>query len=456
MKSTILLIDDDPIDIKSLQCLLESWDYDVIAARSGKEALVKLATDPVDIIVSDLRMPNMSGEDVVRAVGQTHAGLPVVLITGHGDIRSAVQAMKLGAFDYVIKPPDEEEFKMTVARAIEHSLLRKENACLRADLGADGMYVERLLGQSPAISEVIDLIARVAKTDSTVLITGETGTGKELAARTLHYHSHRAGRPLIAVNCASLNPNLIESELFGHEKGAFTGAVASRRGRFEEADGGTLFLDEISEISLESQAKLLRVLQEGEVERLGSNQKFRVNVRIVASTNRLMDAEIKAGRFREDLFYRLNVIPIRLPPLRERPEDIGILADHFADIFSKRYRTTAVTITPDTHRCLARCEWRGNVRELQHAVERAVVLSQNTQLQPTDFQFEDIRPASSPTDGTLQAFLDQQTREHVLSVLRRTRWHKQHAAALLGIDRATLYRLMKKHQIEADESLKDR
>jgi DNA-binding NtrC family response regulator len=240
MKSTILLIDDDPIDIKAIQRLIENWDYEVIATRSGQDALAKLETCPVDVIISDIRMPSMSGEDVVRAVGRSHAGLPVVLVTGHGDIRSAVQAMKIGAFDYVVKPPDEDEFRIVMARAVEHSRLRKENACLRADLGAGGMYVEQFIGRSPAVLAVIDLIDRVAMTDSTVLITGETGTGKELAARTIHYRSRRTGRPLVAVNCASLNPNLIESELFGHEKGAFTGAIASRRGRFEEADGGTL------------------------------------------------------------------------------------------------------------------------------------------------------------------------------------------------------------------------
>ena len=286
MKSTVLLIDDDPVDIKPVQMLLESWDFDVITTRCGQDGIDRLRSVPVDVVVSDVRMPGMCGEEVVRAIGKTYPGLPVVLVTGHGDIKSAVNAMRFGAFDYVIKPPDAEEFKLTVERALEHSRLWRENQFLRAELEAGGMYGERLIGQSPKMQAVFDMINRVAKTDSTVLITGETGTGKELVAQTIHYKSLRANRPLIAMNCASFNQNLIESELFGHEKGAFTGAVISRHGRFEDARWRHSFLDEIAETSLEFQSKLLRVLQEGELERIGGNKKIQVNTRMLASTNR--------------------------------------------------------------------------------------------------------------------------------------------------------------------------
>ena len=295
MKSTVLLIDDDVLDLRSLQQLLTSWGLEVLPVRSGREALARLAERAVDMVVSDVRMPGMSGQDVVSAVGEAYPQLPVLLITAHADVRSAVDAMKLGAFDYVVKPPDEDEFRLTIERALEHGRLRRENTVMRAQLAAGGAYGERLMGRSPLMQEMADLINRVAPTDSTVLITGETGTGKELVAQALHYKSRRSAQPLIALNCAALNANLIESELFGHERGAFTGAVAARRGRFEEADGGTLFLDEISETEPEFQAKLLRVLQEGEFERLGGNAKIKVDVRLIASTNRDLQCRLSSG-----------------------------------------------------------------------------------------------------------------------------------------------------------------
>jgi len=447
MKSTVLLIDDDPIDIKPLKLLLESWDLEVITARSGEEGVDRLASVPVDLVISDVRMPGMSGQDVVQAVRGADPGVPVVLITGQGDVKSAVNSMKLGAFDYVLKPPDETEFQLTVGKALEHSRLQRENEFLRAELAAGGMYGERLIGRSPKMLTVFEMINRVAGTDSTVLITGETGTGKEIVAKTIHYKSRRAGRPLVALNCASLNPNLIESELFGHEKGAFTGAVASRRGRFEDADGGTLFLDEIAETGVEFQAKLLRVLQEGEFERLGGNKKISVDVRLLASTNRDLQQEVDAGKFREDLFYRLRVIPIHLPPLRERADDVDLLATHFAASYGERYMSGACTVSPEGLDYLSSREWKGNVRELQHAVERAVVLSTDEILGPGDFKGFDTGQEGARSDDTLHAFVDQKTREYLLQVLDRTGWRKQQAADILGVDRVTLYRMLKKYSI---------
>jgi len=447
VKSIVLLIDDDPVDIKALQMLLESWDLEVIPVRSGKEGVARLAAASVDLVVSDVRMPGMSGVDVVQAVRDAAPGLPVVLITGQGDVKSAVKAMKLGAFDYVLKPPDESEFRLTVEKALEHSRLRRENEFLRAQLAAGGTYGERLVGRSAGMLEVFELVNRVARTDSTVLITGETGTGKELVAQTIHYRSHRADRPFIALNCASLNPNLIESELFGHEKGAFTGAVAARRGRFEEADGGTLFLDEIAETDTSFQAKLLRVLQEKELQRLGGNKKISVDVRLLASTNRDLEEAVKSGSFREDLFYRLNVIRVHLPPLRERAEDLALLADHFAATYGAAYGLDSCRVSSEALDHLASLEWKGNVRELQHAVERAVVLSGKTVLEVSDFAPLET-PSPAAAGDTLQEFIDARTREYLVQVLDRTGWRRREAAEILGIDRVTLYRMLKKLGID--------
>jgi len=445
VKATVLVIDDDPVDLNALRLLMESWGMDVAAARSGADGLARLAEGGVDVAVSDVRMPGMSGEEVVKAAAAAAPGVPVVLITGQGDVPSAVNAMKMGAFDYVLKPPDAAEFRLVVEKAAEHARLRRENAFLRAQLAAGGLYAQRLIGRSPKMLEVFDLVERVARTDSTVLITGETGTGKELVAQTIHYRSRRRDGPLVALNCAALNPNLIESELFGHEKGAYTGAAAARRGRFEDADGGTLFLDEIAETETAFQAKLLRVLQEGELERLGGNRKIRVDVRLLASSNRDLQREVAAGRFREDLYYRLRVIPIHLPPLRERMEDLELLAAHFAALASARCGLANRTVSPAGLEWLGAHPWKGNVRELQNAIERAVVLSDKEELGPDDFARFERAAGTEEGGGTLPAFLDARTKEHLASVLARTGGRRQEAASALGIDRATLYRMMKKY-----------
>ncbi len=447
MKSTVLLIDDDPLDIKALQMLLESWDLNTISAQSGEDGINLLSSIPVDLVISDVCMPGMSGEDVVQKIKKNHPWLPVVLVTGRGDVKSAVKAIKMGAFDYVIKPPDESELQFSVYRALEHSRLRRENEFLRAELSAGGMYGERLIGNSPGMLAVFDLINKVAKTDTTVLITGETGTGKELIAQTIHYKSLRSGKPFIALNCASLNPNIVESELFGHEKGSFTGAVATRHGRFEDANDGTLFLDEIAETTLEFQAKLLRAIQEGEFERLGSSQKIKVNVRLIASTNKDLQNEVKRGKFREDLFYRLCVIPINLPPLRDRPEDIPLLAMHFLKTYAGRYNSNVSSISREGMNFLTSREWKGNVRELQHTIERAVVLSQADTLEQDDFSPFAKSVETPDNDDSLQNIIDKRTREYILEVLQQTMWRKSKAAGILGIDRATLYRMLKKYSI---------
>ena len=447
MRSTVLLVDDDAVDRNSLRLLVEGWDHHVVVAGSGEEALDVLAAGAVDVVLADLRMPGMDGLELGARIAELFPDLPFVLITGEADVESAVAALRQHVFDYILKPADAEELRATLDRALEYSRLHRENAALKAQLGAGGTYGDRLVGDSPCMLELYELIERVSVTDSTVLITGETGTGKELVAQAIHYRSRRSSKPLLALNCAAVNANLIESELFGHEKGAFTGAVAARRGRFEEADGGTLLLDEIAETSPEFQAKLLRVLQEGKFERVGGTQSIAADVRIIASTNRDLARDVKDGHFREDLYYRLRVIPVPVPPLRERGDDILLLARHFASVYAERYGMAVKDFSPDAQACLVQASWPGNVRELQHTVERAVVLGHDGTITDNDVRMDDTAPPGT-TDMTLADFVEQQTREHVAGVLDTCGWRKGRAAVKLGIDRATLYRTIRRLGIE--------
>ncbi|NQU38556.1 MAG: sigma-54-dependent Fis family transcriptional regulator [Lentisphaerae bacterium] len=448
MRATVLLVDDDPVDLNALRLLVESWDHHVILANSGAEALERLDAGAVDVVLSDLRMPHMDGLALAQSVGAQHPHLPFLLITGQADVASAVGALRQGVFDYIVKPPNTDELQATLARAIEYGRLHRENTLLKAQLGTDGMYGERLVGGSPCMLELYDLVERVAPTDSTVLITGETGTGKELVAQAIHYRSRRADRPLIAMNCAATNANLIESELFGYEKGAFTGAVTARRGRFETADGGTLFLDEIAETAPEFQTKLLRVLQEGVLERVGGSQPIPVDVRVVASTHRDLSEEVKAGRFREDLYYRLRVIPVCVPPLRARGDDVLLLARHFLARYADRYGGSPRALTPEAEAFLLASPWPGNVRELQHAIERAVVLGHSDVIHAEDLRMP-TAPHAPPQETALADFIDRQTREQVVRVLDSCGWRKGRAAKALAIDRATLYRMIRKWDIES-------
>ena len=448
MRATILLVDDDPVDRNALRLLVESWGHHTVAVASGAEALPYIAENAVDVVLSDLRMPQMDGLALAEVVAANHPHLPFLLITGQADVDSAVAALRQGVFDYIIKPPQTDELQATLSRAIDYARLHRENAALRAQLGADGRYGERLVGRCPCMLALYDLIERVAPSDSTVLISGETGTGKELVAQAIHYRSPRAAKPLVAMNCAATNANLVESELFGHEKGAFTGAVAARRGRFEAADGGTLFLDEIAETDPEFQAKLLRVLQEGVFERVGGTHPIAVDVRVLASTNRDLAEAVKAGRFREDLYYRLRVIPVQVPPLRERGDDILLLAQHFLVRYVQRYGSTMPQLDEEARAYLLAAPWPGNVRELQHAIERAVVLAQGDVIGQDDLHMPDAAPPE-PDAAVLADFVEHQTREHVLKTLDAHGWHKNRAAAALGIDRATLYRMIRKWGLQS-------
>jgi DNA-binding NtrC family response regulator len=448
MNTSILIVEDDVLLGASIEAMVADLGYDVRRVRTGEDALAAITEFAFDLVISDIQLPGINGDDVMVAAHNRFPDLPFILITAYGDVKSAVEAIRNGAFQYLLKPIDPDELGVVVRRVLESTSLRREVEAIRAELDSHGTS---MIGRSPAIRRIQDLIRRVARTDSTVLISGETGTGKEVVARAIHYRSPRAGGPLVAFNCAAFNENLMESELFGHERGAFTGAAHQRKGRFEDANGGTIFLDEIGETTKSFQAKLLRVLQEREIERVGSNTRLPIDVRVLASTNRDLQVEVREGRFREDVYYRLQVVPIHIPPLRERKDDILLLADYFIALFCDQYECPVRGLSPEGRQYLLEQPWEGNVRELKHAMERAVVLAEHPWLSPRDLRPPD--PLSAPTPSRpgsvlLQDVLDQCTRDHVLHVLDRTGWKKTETAELLGIDRATLYRIIKRHRIE--------
>src|SRR3954447_14796925 len=370
----ILVCDDQELMRDSLAAILVREGHEVIAAGDGSAAVARLSSGAkFDLLITDLKMPRMTGLELLAEAKRLRADMPVVLMTAFATVQTAVEAMKLGAYDYIQKPFDGEEIKLMVERTLEHNRLIRENAALRT-IAENACAPRPLIGSSDAMSEVRKKIELVAQSSATVLIRGESGTGKEVVARAIHAASERRERPMLAVNCAALSENLLESELFGHEKGAFTGADRLRRGRFELADGGTILLDEISEIAPALQAKLLRVLQESAFERVGSSVTQQVDVRVVATTNRDLGKEVKEGRFRQDLYYRLNVVPIELPPLRDRAEDVPELVRHFLHSIAKRESNAFRHIEPDAIRLLQKYSWPGNIRELQNIIERACVL----------------------------------------------------------------------------------
>jgi DNA-binding NtrC family response regulator len=437
----ILIVDDEARMAEVVAAALRRAGHECETSSSGQAALLALEERPADVIVTDWKMPGMDGVELLRQLRARRPGVPVILLTAHGTVPSAVAAMREGAFDYVTKPFDNDELRAIVARALELTRLQRENRWLRQEVetryGADAVVAE-----SPRSRETLALVRRVAPSRATVLVQGESGTGKELVARLLHYWSDRVGRPFVAVNLKAFAEGVLESELFGHEKGAFTGAVAARAGCFERADGGTLFLDEVGEIGPDVQAKLLRVLQEAEVLRVGGAQPRKIAVRVVAATNRVLRDEIAAGRFREDLYFRLNVIPIQLAPLRERRDDVVPLARHFL----ARHATEAgrrLALTDEAEHVLAAHPWPGNVRELENAVERAVVLARGEAILPEDLLLEE-HPATPPADGTLQDALDRTAAARIRAALEATKGQRADAARVLGIDRTTLYRMMKR------------
>ncbi len=387
MKGTILVVDDERGICIAIQRLLRGCGYAVETAASGEEALERLHREPYHLVITDLNLKTVSGMDVLRWVKGHAPETAVIMVTAYGSEKIAVEAMKLGAADYVPKPFDNEELELVVGRIFEGMALRRDLRLLQEQI-TDAYRFENIIGKSPAMQRVFDTIRKVADTDLTVLVRGPSGTGKELVANAIHYNSPRRAKPLIKVNCAAFSRELVESELFGHEKGAFTGATGVREGKFEIAHEGTLFLDEIGDMALETQAKILRVLQEREFERVGGNRTIKTDVRILAATNQNLEAKVKDGSFREDLYYRLNVVPIVLPALAERPEDLPLLIDHFLATVATRLKREPKALRPEACRALCAHEWKGNVRELEHAIEQAVVLASAAEI-----GFEDL-PAS--------------------------------------------------------------
>ena len=455
MNNGILVVDDDDAHRGMLRTMLRSWGYTVDEAADGDEAVALVREKAFDVVLTDVRMARMDGIHALKGILEYNPALPVVLMTAYSSVETAVEALRLGAYDYLVKPLDFEALKHTLEQAIEHSRLSVENRELRRQL-TDAAARPDILGRSQAIKDMLQIISTVAPTEATVLITGESGTGTELVARALHEGSARADKPLVTVNCAALAENLLESELFGHEKGSFTGADRRREGRFMQADGGTLFLDEIGEMPLPLQAKLLRALQQGEVQRVGSDAPINVDVRVLAATNRDLRREAAEKRFREDLYFRLNVISIEVPSLCRRSEDIPLLAAHFLQRFAERNRKTIKGFAPQALDSMLRYSWPGNVRELENAVERAVILCNGDLITGRELPANvvDASPAETADavpegDISLAGLsLDTVERRAIEETLRQTGDNKSEAARRLGITRATLHNKLRKYGLE--------
>lgn len=455
MNNGILVVDDDDAHRGMLRTMLRSWGYTVDEAADGDEAVALVREKAFDVVLTDVRMARMDGIHALKGILEYNPALPVVLMTAYSSVETAVEALRLGAYDYLVKPLDFEALKHTLEQAIEHSRLSVENRELRRQL-TDAAARPDILGRSQAIKDMLQIISTVAPTEATVLITGESGTGKELVARALHEGSARADKPLVTVNCAALAENLLESELFGHEKGSFTGADRRREGRFMQADGGTLFLDEIGEMPLPLQAKLLRAQQQGEVQRVGSDAPINVDVRVLAATNRDLRREAAEKRFREDLYFRLNVISIEVPSLCRRSEDIPLLAAHFLQRFAERNRKTIKGFAPQALDSMLHYSWPGNVRELENAVERAVILCNGDLITGRELPANvvDASPAETADavpegDISLAGLsLDTVERRAIEETLRQTGDNKSEAARRLGITRATLHNKLRKYGLE--------
>jgi len=446
-------VDDDHVTLDLLKEVLSQEGYDVTVALGGTEAIARGTDNFFDIVITDVRMEDKDGLEVLRAFKKFAPDTTVILITAFGSIETAIEAIREGAFDYISKPFKLDEIKLTIQRALDQRRLLNENKFYRQELL--GKYqLKNVIGRTPQMFQVYKTIAKVADTKSTVLLYGESGTGKELVARSLHYNSSRNDRPFLPVDCASLVETLLETELFGHVRGAFTGAVLAKKGLIEEVDGGTLFLDEVSNISLSVQAKLLRFLQEHEIKRVGGTESLKVDVRVIAATNQELEPLIKEGKFREDLFYRLNVVSITLPSLRERKDDIPLLASHFVQKFSEEYGKLISHISPEALEILMQYSWPGNVRELENTIERALILTAHPIILPEDLPKRLLDSVSAEGTEPLKMgeglaaekplSLKDVEKSYALKVLKETRGNKTKAAEILGIDRTTLYRIIEK------------
>jgi two-component system nitrogen regulation response regulator NtrX len=450
----ILIVDDEPNILKTLSRALALEGYTVDLAESGEQTLDRLDGHHYDVIMLDVRMtPGVSGIDVLKEIRHRSPDQLVVMMSGHSTIETAVQATRLGAYDFLEKPLSIEKILLTLENALKYKQLQDENVSLRNQMDQDFL----MIGRSAVMQKLWDKIEKTAPTTGRAFILGENGTGKELVARLLHQRSRRADKPFIKLNCAAVPNELIESELFGHEKGSFTGAFSSRKGKFELAHRGTLFLDEIGDMKLEMQSKLLRVLQEGEFERVGGTETIRVDVRAIAATNKDIQQEIRVGNFREDLYYRLNVIPFVVPPLRQRLEDIPLLAEHFLKIAQRENAKKGIELLPDAVAALQRYHWPGNVRELKNIIERLVILNAGPQIGEADVQavlpppqsvpVEVARPAASD-EGSLRDSVQDYERQLILRKLREHGWRISQTARILGLERSHLYKKMKQYGIQ--------
>ena len=451
MKS-ILIIDDEKEICESIKMILEYEDYQVNAFTSAKEGLQKISDLPYSAMLLDIQMPEMSGFDVLQKVKQSNPNISVIIISAHGSVENAIKATRLGAFDFIEKPIDRDKLLISVRNAVEQSNLLAENKEIKKSLEGEG----EIIGESKAIKNILELVQKVAPLDTRVLITGENGSGKELVARAIHKNSPRKDKPFIEVNCAAIPNELIESELFGHEKGSFTGAVQQRIGKFELANKGTIFLDEIGDMSQQAQAKVLRAIEDGKIERVGGGKKIEVDVRIIAATNKDLKDEISKNNFREDLFHRLNVIPINIPALRERKEDIPLLVNYFADDIVKKHKKPPVKFLNDAIDFLKTFSWSGNIRELKNTIERIIILVDKKEISKKDMEFL-FTPGQSSVDDIIdesksfQDFKEKAERAFILRQLNENGWNISKTAEILDIQRSHLYNKMKKYGIEKEE-----
>ena len=456
MKSRILVVDDEAAIRDSMRMILEYEGYEFLGAHGGQDAIAAVERDGPDMVFLDIKMPGMDGLDVLGRIKAISEQLPVVMISGHGTVSTAVEATKLGAFDFIEKPLASDRVLLTIRNALAQSRLRDENRSLRRAVEVR----HEMVGASPSLKQIVDAVRRAAPTNATVLIQGESGVGKELVARMIHANSLRRRERFVQVNCAAIPDDLIESELFGHEKGSFTGATEKQIGKFEQADRGTIFLDEIGDMSLKTQAKVLRVLQEGEVERVGSARTLKVDVRVIAATNKDLEREIERGTFREDLFFRLSVIPISVPPLRDRAEDIPLLARHFADLFARENNFRPKRFTPSAIDALQHYRWKGNIRELRNTIERVIIMTSGDTVDVHDLP-EPLRSETRTvvaTDdgeggeapGTLREFKETAERSFLVQKLRENAWNISKTAEAIGTPRSNLYKKLEQYNIRQE------
>ncbi len=452
MKARVLIVDDEDAVRSSLKMIFEYEGYEVLLAANGPVGVKLADQESPDLVFLDIKMPQMDGLEVLKQLKERDGSPPVVMLSGHGTVKTAVEAVKLGAFDFIEKPPDSERILIAARNALGQKRLAEENRRLK--LVFDDRY--RMVGRSAALEKVWESVRRAAPTSATVLITGESGVGKELVARAIHRNSNRRDEAFVQVNCAAIPEELIESELFGHEKGSFTGATEKQIGKFELAHKGTIFLDEVGDMSLRTQAKVLRVLQEGEVERIGSQKTIEVDVRTIAATNKDLEEEIAKGRFREDLFFRLSVVPIHVPALRERPEDLPPLVEHFVRQFRAENNVRPGGFSPAAVETLARYPWRGNVRELKNTIERLLIMVDDDQVKPEHMADVLRRPAEEPAPaqaggGTLRDFKEGAERAFLVQKLRENAWNISATATAIGTPRSNLYKKLESYGISQEK-----